>query len=239
MIQDKEICGSCLSRDDIKKELLLGNIKIYPFCKELLKEASYDVRLGDQCYVQDGYFGQKCNIWTQKLDHKIYPTFQSSLDMWKGPKEFNKEVITVRGNVDNRKVFWLKPKEMILGHTYDFVGTSNQIAMFMGTRSSVARSLLFTCNCSFFGNPGFFDRWTLEITNNSYMYEIPVISGECLSSVVFIKTSSYQTTKDIEIPSDHELEKILNNEEFVNQNYLKTIKSWDPKKMLSKLSNPI
>lgn len=237
--------GSCLLKDDIKRELLRGNIKIYPFNKELLRAASYDVTLGEDFMVQPKIQNPgsiAANIWSNTQTFGLNTI--TAKDMWI-PKSAEVETMTIRGKDQTVKALYLEPKEMVLGHTQEFVGTTEKFAVLLTTRSSVARNCIFTCQCSFFGNPGFFDRWTLEITNNSFMYKIPIVVGESLSSMVFFKTSGCDEIQnsllgeDCEpLPSDEELEKILNSEEFKQKHYTKIVSDWSSSKMMSKLSMP-
>jgi len=231
--------GSVLTRDDIKRELLKGSIKIWPFKKELLREASYDVRLGEDFMTQDTEVGREyrtLNIWGESGDYDY-----GAKDLWNHyPSKL--ETINIRGKKKAVKTILIEPKEMVLGHTEEFVGTDETISVFLSTRSSIARSCFFTCQCSFFGNPNFFDRWTLEITNNTCIYRIPLVAGEPVSSMIFVKTSAYKDENNNnskqELPSDEELEAILNSPEYVEKHFAKVIKEWNPEKMKSKLSKP-
>lgn len=237
--------GSCLLRDEIKRELVRGNIKIYPFKKELLREASYDVTLANEFMVQTNVGSlaspRMVNIWSEEKGKGLEEEeCLSASGLWE-PRRAKPTQMEIRGKTKKVEVLVLEPKEMVLGHTREFVGTSSKISTLLSTRSSAARSCLFTCQCSFFGNPGFFDRWTLEITNNSFRYKIPIVVEESISSMIFLKTSGYDeesSKEEASIPSDEELEEMLNSKGFLTKEDQTVISSWNPEKMRSKLSKP-
>jgi len=122
------------------------------------------------------------------------------------------------------RVIMLAPGETILAHSNEFIGGRNHITTMMKARSSLGRSFIEVCKCAGWGDVGYINRWTMEITNNSKHYFIPLVVGRRIAQLIFFETGpildrdysksgKYQTTTDIK----------------------KMMKEWDPKSMLPKL----
>jgi dCTP deaminase len=74
----------------------------------------------------------------------------------------------------------------------------------------MGRNFIEVCKCAGWGDIGYINRWTMEITNNSRYYSIPLVVGRRIAQIVFFDsdgtigersyTSSngkYQTADDI------------------------------------------
>merc|ERR1712000_666291 len=126
---------------------------------------------------------------------------------------------------DNDLIIWIAPGETILGHTNEFIGGRNSVTTMMKARSSMGRNFIEVCKCAGWGDIGYTNRWTMEITNNSRYYSIPLVVGRRIAQIVFFdsegtvegssyeKKGKYQACDDIE-----ELQK-----------------SWSPAAMLPKM----
>jgi dCTP deaminase len=80
----------------------------------------------------------------------------------------------------------------------------------MKARSTMGRNFIEVCKCAGWGDVGYVNRWTMEITNNSKYYSIPLVVGRRIAQIVFfetgeilqddyaqIKTSKYQSSQDV------------------------------------------
>ena len=152
-----------LSDSEILEELEKGNIIIKPFRKEQLNPNSYDVRLGEYYAVE--------NV----LDHYILPFDENSVrNHWK-IKKANKEIE-------------IHPGETILAHTQEIIGGRRNIASKMNARSSLGRLGLSVCKCAGFGDVGFINKWTMEITNHSQHASIYLLVGMRIAQISFFRT---------------------------------------------------
>jgi len=152
-----------LSDSEILEELEKGNIIIKPFRKEQLNPNSYDVRLGEYYAVE--------NV----LDHVILPFDENSVrNHWK-IKKANKEIE-------------IHPGETILAHTQEIIGGRHNIASKMNARSSLGRLGLSVCKCAGFGDVGFINKWTMEITNHSQRASIHLPVGMRIAQISFFRT---------------------------------------------------
>lgn len=78
----------------------------------------------------------------------------------------------------------------------------------MKARSSMGRNFIEVCKCAGWGDIGYVNRWTMEITNNSRHYSIPLVVGRRIAQIVFFDSDGtvgdyadsgkYQTSKDLE-----------------------------------------
>lgn len=55
----------------------------------------------------------------------------------------------------------------------------------MKARSSMGRNFIEVCKCAGWGDIGYINRWTMEITNNSRFYSIPLVVGRRIAQIVF------------------------------------------------------
>jgi dCTP deaminase len=122
------------------------------------------------------------------------------------------------------QVILIEPGETILAHTNEFIGGRNHITTMMKARSSMGRNFIEVCKCAGWGDVGYVNRWTLEITNNSRHYAIPLVVGRRIGQLVFFETGP-----------------ILNNDytktgKYQTSNNLSEIKkNWKPESMLPKV----
>ena len=152
-----------LSDTEILEELEKGNIIIKPFRREQLNPNSYDVRLGEYYAVENA------------LNHFILPFDENSVkNHWK-IKRAEKEIE-------------IHPGETILAHTQEIIGGRNNIASKMNARSSLGRLGLSVCKCAGFGDVGFINKWTMEITNHSQHASIILPVGMRIAQISFFRT---------------------------------------------------
>ena len=126
-----------LSDVDILNERTNGHIIIDPFNKNNLANGSYDVRLGEYYYRVNPSI-KILNPWNE---HQIK-------EYWMGP---NVAEVVEENNAENLglkkgdKFIKIKPGELILAHTEEFIGGKDHIITMMKTRSSLMRSCICTC----------------------------------------------------------------------------------------------
>lgn len=211
-----------LSDHEIEKLRAQGAIIIEPFRPEALNPNSYDLTLGP--YVA--------------RYRRIPP-----VEMVKGWRDDACEVDLreVTGAdlfriVDHRDdgAFKINAGESVLCHTNEFVGGTGvwnpvlqsveNIAVNTQLRatSTAGRLGLTACRCAGHGDAGYFDRWTLEVQNNS-PYDLVLPVGGVICQLVFFAVAtprrlyqeasgSYQQHRDLD----------------------KLMQEWTPRKMLPK-----
>ena len=130
-----------LSDKEILNEKEIGNIVIEPFDEKQLNSNSYDVRLGEFIAVGN--------------------SFQKIIDIYN--EDDIKNFWKIRHAKDTITVF---PNETILSHTKEVIGGKKNIATKMNARSSLGRCGISVCKCAGFGDVGYVNKWTMEITNH-------------------------------------------------------------------------
>ncbi len=218
---------SVLSKPDILKHYKAGNIVIDPFNPSSLANTSYDVRLGPNFYRQSSMKHiQTVNPFYQKSMETMYSKIEEAVPV----KEIKSDLNPFYNLTNKDKVILIAPNETILAHTIEFIGGRNgtkdlpAVTSEMRARSSIGRIGIAVCKCAGWGDIGYINRWTMEITNFSTAV-IPLPVGIRIAQIIF-----------------HSVTPISENDEYAKKgkyqssNNLKTIKkNWHPSDMLPKL----
>jgi len=216
-----------LSKTDILIHLKAGNIVIDPFNPKNLVNTSYDVRLGKYFYRQaEMAHTQTLNPFWEKSLRKMYPECEEATKI--------SDLISVKNPFYNLKledkVILVAPGETILAHTIEFIGGKNgtkklpAVTSEMRARSSIGRLGIAVCKCAGWGDIGYINRWTMEITNFSTSI-IPLPVGLRIAQIIF-----------------HSVTPVKKSEEYQNSGKYQTHfdiekikKAWKPEDMLPKL----
>jgi dCTP deaminase len=201
-----------LSDRSILRLMQEGAIIIDPFIRANLSTSSYDVRLGEWFFrEQRPRSGSPIyNPWSEEDVLRVWggmPERAQSAEEW-----FEKN-----GPLKNIKptdrIIWIGPGETILAHTIEFIGGQHgKVTTMMKARSSAGRNFINVCKCAGWGDVGYVNRWTMEISNSSRDHTIPIPVGRRIGQMVFFEcaepilaaeadyssTGKYQTSKDIE-----------------------------------------
>lgn len=183
--------NSLLSRDAILHHMEAGNIVIDPYNPENLGTVSYDVSLGQ-------HFFREQNLGPLK---KFYSPWSEEdvKEVWGRPQQaeeaatlFGQEGLPIPGGIlPNDKIIIVGPGETILAHTNEFIGGRNNVTTMMKARSSMGRNFIEVCKCAGWGDVGYINRWTMEITNNSGGYAIPLVVGRRIAQIAFFQVDGF------------------------------------------------
>ena len=184
-----------LSRDAILRHFKEGNIIIDPFDERKLKTTSYDISLGEWLW-REGHPEGRATM------HNLYDE-NSTKQVWQGPYCAEKagEVMERLGmefkNIKpDEKIVLLRPGETILAHTEEFIGGRNRVVAKMYARSSLGRNFVEVCKDAGWGDLGYFNRWTMEVTNNSQYFIIPLVVGRRVGQFVFYEVEPLKDAPD-------------------------------------------
>ncbi len=199
-----------LSDRRILEQMQEGNILIEPFRRDHLATSSYDVTLGEYFYREQApkHNHPLYNIWSQSHMEHVWGAHRAHRAI-AAKTAFQKYRFNWEGISPKDKVIMLHPGEMILAHTEEFIGGRNHITTMMKARSSMGRNFIRVCMCAGWGDVGFVNRWTMEITNGSSRYIIPLVVGRRIAQIIFFETGEilgqdyaatgkYQSTQNIE-----------------------------------------
>mgnify|MGYP005845157173 CR=1 FL=1 len=224
---------SLLSNAKILEHYNNGAIVIDPFIRENLANSSYDVTLG-QFYYRQAVYGKK----SMRLDRhlQIYNMYDKEdvMHMWEGPyeaesvAEFARKWSVEMKNIDpSDKIILIYPHETILAHTNEYIGGKVNITTMMKARSSVGRNFIEVCKCAGWGDIGYINRWTMEITNNNNNFAIPLVVNRRIAQIIFFESDATLPNEDYIGQSDSKYSK---------SSELNVLKSrWEPNAMLPKM----
>jgi dCTP deaminase len=216
---------SALSKPAILWHIARGNIFIHPFNPESLGPDSYDVRLGENFYMEQPLRAMDMGAFNP-LDPECVKL------LWGEPR---KAVLAkdckwwsrMKNIAPDRKIIILGPGEIILAHTQEFIGGRNCIYSEMRTKSTWGRTGINICRCAGLGHVGYCNRWTLEICNTYQDNPVILPVGVKIGQVTFhqvdplnqrdsyARSGQYQTSDDME----------------------KTMRDWAPEQMLPKFKD--
>ncbi|EFA76884.1 dCTP deaminase [Heterostelium album PN500] len=214
---------SLLSDKAILKHMEKGTVVISPFIRENLSTSSYDVTLGPYFYREkvpepgQGIY----NPYSESMVKKVWGEYQVAEKV----KDWSLRSGQKLENIDDDDyIIWIKPGETILGHTNEFIGGNTTVTTMMKARSSLGRNFIEVCKCAGWGDVGYTSRWTMEITNNSLSYSIPLVVFRRIAQIIFFDTEgivgpSYESSGKYQVSNDVDV--------------LKT--KWHPTDMLPKM----
>lgn len=90
-------------------------------------------------------------------------------------------------------VIVLRPNERILAHTHEFIGILPPGTTSMQARSTTGRIGISACYCAGWGDPGYINRWTMEIHNLNEREHIVLPVGYRIAQIVFSTTGPVAT----------------------------------------------
>lgn len=222
-----------LSGWQIKRDRDLGSVVIEPFNPANVNTSSYDVTLGEWFFREqkplnpEGDY-QFYNIFSESEVARVWGSTPQQAEpaadwfRWHPHSDKRAGLVTEGINPDDRIII-LPPGDTILAHTNEFIGGQHNRTTMMKARSSYGRNFIEVCKCAGYGDIGFFNRWTMEITNNSRYYHIPLVVGRRVAQIVFFTTGWVD-------------ESYTDEGKYQNAAPLKTLmEQWTPMQMLPRL----
>jgi deoxycytidine triphosphate deaminase len=212
------------SNIQIKKAIENGHIVCEPLNLDHINGSSVDVTLGMHFYrIKDRRVGA--------LVYNPYDKGHVDRHFEYGKAETHKEVIERLGveplnNVPlDQPVIHLEPGERILGHTHEFIGIKAPGTSSMQARSTTGRNGIAVCLDAGWGDPGYINRWTMEIYNMHQEKHMILPVGTRVAQLVFYHTG----------PVEGEYSGLSGKYQSVGaDNIEELIASWKPDQMLPK-----
>lgn len=225
-VEEEEIPNaktSLLSNKGILRNKENGKIIIEPFKMENLTTSSYDVTLGENFY-REQLNDSGLNIYNPYSEEDVARIWGKPQKPENAGEWMKKTGVKLMNVSDENQIIWISPNETILAHTQEYIGGRESITTMMKARSSMGRNFIEVCKCAGMGDVGFTNRWTMEITNNSQKFTIPLIVGRRVAQIVFFDTEGILSNS---------YEKTGKYQKFTDLEKLK--ESWSPSDMLPKL----
>lgn len=209
-----------------------GHIIQYPEAPELINASSVDVRLGYNFYRTD-QLHQKDQ--PSKCDGLYNPYDQEDVKRYFGePLEaiplreighftrlFGRTAL--KGIDPDCPVILLRPGERILAHTHEFIGIKAPGTSSMQAKSTTGRNGITVCKDAGWGDPGYINRWTMEIQNENEHEHVPLLVGMPIAQLVFYHTGEVERDY-VELTGNYQSSNSLED----------LVKSWTPDQMLPK-----
>ena len=213
-----------LSDRKILEHMKAGTIVIEPFVRANLSTSSYDLTLGDWYFREQKVVGENpvFNIWSKKGVEHVWGTKPEKAVLARDA--FKELAFAWDGIAPDDKVILLHPGETILAHTQEFIGGRESVTTMMKARSSLGRVFVAVCKCAGWGDVGYVNRWTMEISNNSQHYTIPLVVGRRVAQLVFFETGPILSS-DYAAKGKYQMEGTM----------AQIKKSWKPEMMLPRL----
>lgn len=213
------------SNTQILHDIESGNITIDPFTPSHVNGSSYDVLLGEYFYKSGNEEPNK--LYNPYSEHDVLAHFGEV--MRAQPLREHSQIIKKLGitNIENipedHPVIILRPHERILAHTHEFIGIK-QGTTSMQARSTTGRNGVVVCMDAGWGDPGYVNRWTMEIKNHNEQYVVLPV-GIRIAQIVF------HDTGDV----DGEYSQLSGKYQTSRSSDLAAIKAnWQPSDMLPK-----
>lgn len=183
---------SLLSRPQILRHMDEGNIVIRPFDQMSLNTASYDVRLGPWFYREHRSPGSSRSF--NPFDKEQVQQYWGKPLYAMSAAEWGVDSRPLSGITKDDRLIIVDPGETILAHTVEFVGGRGCVTTEMRARSSMGRIGITVCKCAGWGDVGYVNRWTMEVTNVLRERAIPLPVGMRIAQIAFYEVDSLDTS---------------------------------------------
>ncbi len=211
------------SNRQIKEAIRSGHIVFAPYNEKHIAGSSIDVTLGHYFYRTErpseggfynpfdeeavkAYFGggpykaEKHRDWAKKHGRQLFKNIPP-----------------------DHPIIVLRPHERILAHTNEFIGIKAPGTSTMQARSTWGRNGVAVCLDAGWGDPGYINRWTMEIYNMNQHESVVLPVGERIAQMVFYETG----------PVDKEYKKLSGKYQSDSSDKLEEIiANWRPEQML-------
>jgi dCTP deaminase len=209
-----------------------GHITIHPFVPEHVNGSSVDVTLsewfyhsgnGNDEYAEDRlynpydpddvkrHFGEVMRAEPLSEHHRILKRLGVT-----GLKP-------LIGIPPEHPVIILRPHERILAHTHEFIGIKPPGTTSMQARSTTGRNGVVVCMDAGWGDPGYDNRWTMEVKNMNEQYTVVPV-GIRIAQIVFHHTG----------PVDGEYSTLSGKYQTTKASLEMNVRNWRPESMLPK-----
>lgn len=210
------------SNKQIRAGLKSGHVVIHPYIADHVAGSSVDVTLGHWYYRTER--ASEGGFYNPFEEAAINAYFSGAMKA-----EIHKDWAKKHGrklfeNIPaDQPIIVLRPHERILAHTHEFIGIKAPGTSTMQARSTWGRNGVAVCLDAGWGDPGYINRWTMEIYNMNQHESVVLPVGERIAQVVFYETGEV----------DGEYKKLSGKyQSGVADNLDAIIANWKPEQML-------
>lgn len=211
-----------------------GHIVFHPYVKDHINGSSIDVTLGEYFYTPEDDApptgGNKLyNPYDPEDVIRYFGTVKKAAPLREHAhmlKRFHLDADSTLKNIPaDHPVIILRPNERILAHTHEFIGIKAPGTSSMQARSTTGRNGIAVCIDAGWGDPGYINRWTMEIKNLNEHEHVVIPVGIRIAQLVFYKTGKVEG----------EYSNLSGKYQASDSDDLQVVvKSWEPAQMLPK-----
>lgn len=179
------------SNTEIKQGIKDGHVVFHPCVDANINGSSVDVTLGEWYYRTERLRGW--NIYNPFDEKNVASYFEGAHHAETHKDWCEKNNRTSFTNIPlNHQIIVLAPGERILAHTHEFVGIKAPGTSTMQARSTWGRNGVAVCLDAGWGDPGYINRWTMEIYNMNEHQSVVLPVGERIAQIVFYHTGEVE-----------------------------------------------
>jgi dCTP deaminase len=213
---------SVYSNVQIKDAIQKGKIVFHPYQESHIAGSSVDVTLGHYFYKQE--YQEEAKVYNPFDEIDVARYFKGPLEAMPHKEWCEKNGYQLFKNIPaDHPIIVLRPGERILAHTHEFIGIKAPGTSTMQARSTWGRNGVAVCLDAGWGDPGYINRWTMEIYNMNQHESVVLPVGERIAQLVFYETGEV----------DQEYKQLSGKYQSDTSDRLEDIvASWSPEQML-------
>jgi deoxycytidine triphosphate deaminase len=213
---------SVYSNIQIKNAVKVGKIIFHPYQEDHIAGSSVDVTLGNYFYKQE--YQEEAKVYNPFDQDDVARYFKGPLEAMPHEEWCNKYGYKLFKNIPkDHPIIVLRPGERILAHTHEFIGIKAPGTSTMQARSTWGRNGVAVCLDAGWGDPGYVNRWTMEIYNMNQHESVVLPVGERIAQLVFYETGEVE----------QEYKKLSGKYQLSSSDDLNSIiANWTPQQML-------
>lgn len=182
---------SVYSNTEIKAAVKESKIIFHPYNEAHIAGSSVDVTLGHYFYKQE--YQEEAKVYNPFDESDVARYFKGPLEAMPHKEWCEKYGFKPFKNIpDDHPIIVLQPGERILAHTHEFIGIKAPGTSTMQARSTWGRNGVAVCLDAGWGDPGYINRWTMEIYNMNQHESVVLPVGERIAQLVFYKTGAVE-----------------------------------------------
>lgn len=210
------------SNTQIKQAIQEGHIVFHPYREEHIAGSSIDVTLGNWYYRTER--PSEGGFYNPFDEDNVSQYFSGAMEAEIHADWAKKHGRALFKNIPaDHPIIVLRPGERILAHTHEFIGIKAPGTSTMQARSTWGRNGVAVCLDAGWGDPGYINRWTMEIYNMNQHESVVLPVGERIAQLVFYETG----------PVDLEYKKLSGKyQPAASDNLESIITNWSPDQML-------
>lgn len=183
------------SNIEIEQAIKDGHIIFHPYQPEHINGSSVDVTLGGWFYRTDKKSSESTyNPFNKAEVERYFGKAQQAIRHQDWCAQTGNQPLS---NIPaEHLIIVLEPNERILAHTQEFIGILPPGTTSMQSRSTWGRNGVAVCFDAGWGDPGYINRWTMEIRNLNQRHSVVLPVGERIAQIVFMHTGEVNGSYD-------------------------------------------